>query len=121
MDLQTQAHLAMLRQLLLYRQSELRAEVHAAQLSRQAAQTEAPEARDFKEGAELMQRQQTEDFQATRDLRELQDVDDALGRLDAGTFGDCAACGEAIPSARLIALPSVRLCTSCQAAQEHRA
>jgi len=120
MELPTQAHLPTLRQSLLQRQSELRAEVHAAQLTRQAAQVDAPEARDFKEGAEVMQRQQTDDFQATRDLRELQDVDDALARLDAGSYGDCAGCGEAIPVARLTALPWVRLCAPCQQAQERQ-
>lgn len=118
MDLQTQA--PALRDLLLRRRSELRAEVQAAQLTRQAAQAEEAGARDFKDGAELMQRQQTDDFQATRDLRELQEVDDALSRLDAGRFGDCAACGDAIPAARLAALPSARLCASCQAAQERQ-
>ncbi|MGQ3050176.1 MAG: TraR/DksA family transcriptional regulator [Roseateles sp.] len=123
MELQTQAHLPMLRQLLLYRQTELRAEVHAAQLARQrqAEQGDNPEVSDLKDGAERMQRQQTEDFQAGRDLRELQDVDDALGRLDAGTYGDCADCGEAISVARLQALPFARLCAGCQAAREHRA
>lgn len=85
MEFQTQAHLPMLRQLLLYRQTELRAEVHATKLARQAAQTDSPEVTDLKEAAEFMQRQQTEHFQEARDLRELQDVDDALGRLDAGT------------------------------------
>ncbi|WP_457324724.1 TraR/DksA family transcriptional regulator [Roseateles sp. P5_E11] len=119
METQTQAHLPMLRQLLLYRQTELRAEVHAAQLARQAVQTQSQEVRDLKDDAELMQRQQTEDFQAARDLRELQDVDDALGRLAAGGYGDCANCGEAIPVARLTALPSVRLCAGCQAVREH--
>lgn len=119
MEIQTQAHLSMLRQLLLYRQAELRAEVHAAQLARQETQTQSEEVRDLKDGAELMQRQQTEDFQAARDLQELQDVDAALSRLDAGGFGVCADCGSAIPVARLTALPSVRLCASCQAVLEH--
>lgn len=118
MQTRTQAQWPLLRQLLLHRQTELRAEVRAVQLARQDAQTESPEVRDLKDGAELMQRQQTEDFQAARDLQELQDVDDALGRLEAGSYGDCAGCGEAIAAARLTALPSVRLCASCQAAQE---
>jgi DnaK suppressor protein len=120
METQTQTHLPMLRQLLLYRQTELRAEVHAAQLVRQEAQTQSQEVTDLKDGAELMQRQQTEDFQATRDLQELQDVDAALSRLAAGGYGDCAICGEAIPVARLTALPSVRLCAVCQAVQERQ-
>ncbi|KQV48215.1 hypothetical protein ASC95_19885 [Pelomonas sp. Root1217] len=119
MEIQTQAHLPMLRQLLLYRQAELRAEVHAAQLARQELQTQSQEVQDLKDGAELMQRQQTEDFQATRDLQELQEVDAALSRLATGNYGDCADCGEAIPVARLTALPSVRLCAGCQAVREH--
>ena len=109
MDLQTQAHLAMLRQLLLYRQGELRAEVHAAQLSRQAAQTDAPEARGLQGGRRADAAPADGGLPGHRaTCASLHDVDDALGRLDAGTFGDCAGCGEAIPAARLIALPSVR-------------
>ncbi|KQW42458.1 MULTISPECIES: TraR/DksA family transcriptional regulator [unclassified Roseateles] len=120
MELQTQTHLPMLRQLLLHRQTELRAEVHAAQLARQAEPDGSPEVSDLKDGAERLQRQQTEDFQAARDLQEFQDVDDALGRLDAGTYGDCADCGEAIADSRLRVLPFVRLCAGCQAARERR-
>ncbi len=118
MEIQTQAQLPTLRQLLLHRQAELRAEVDAAQQARQAAPMQGPEVRDLKDDAELAQRHRTEDFQAARDLKELQDVDDALGRLDAGSHGDCADCGEAIAAARLTALPSVRLCAACQAARE---
>lgn len=120
MELETQAQLPLLRQLLLYRQAELRAEVHGALLARQAEQGDGPEVTDLKEGAEREQRHQTEDFQAGRDLHELQDVDDALHRLDDGSYGDCVACGEAIAAARLTALPSVRLCVACQATQEQR-
>jgi DnaK suppressor protein len=118
MDIQTQTHLPMLRQLLQYRQTELRAEAHAAQMARQQAEMNGPDVTDLKDAAELTQRQQAEDFQATRDLAELQEVDDAIDRLNAGSYGDCAACGESIPVARLTALPWVRLCASCQAAHE---
>ncbi|MEO6276643.1 TraR/DksA family transcriptional regulator [Roseateles sp.] len=120
MELEAQAHQPMLRQLLLCRQTELRAEVRGAVLARQTEQSDSTEVTDFKDGAERTQRHQTEDFQAERDLRELQDVDDALGRLDAGSYGDCAGCGEPIAVARLTALPSVRLCAACQAGQERR-
>ena len=44
----------------------------------------------------------------------LEKVELALHRLDEGTYGQCANCGEAIPEARLIAKPSVSLCLSCQ-------
>jgi RNA polymerase-binding transcription factor DksA len=40
----------------------------------------------------------------------LDDVDDALSRLAAGTYGRCEACGEEISSLRLDALPLARTC-----------
>ncbi|MGH9278466.1 MAG: TraR/DksA family transcriptional regulator [Acidimicrobiales bacterium] len=44
-------------------------------------------------------------------LREsLDDVEHALGKFDAGTFGLCETCGEAIPPARLEAKPAARFC-----------
>jgi DnaK suppressor protein len=39
-----------------------------------------------------------------------QEVEAALGRLDAGTYGICVVCGEAIGDARLEARPSARTC-----------
>jgi DnaK suppressor protein len=38
----------------------------------------------------------------------------ALARLDAGTYGKCERCGRDIPSERLQALPTARLCVECK-------
>lgn len=38
------------------------------------------------------------------------DVDDALGRMEAGTYGVCEICGEAIPLERLQANAAARTC-----------
>ena len=43
----------------------------------------------------------------------LQDIEDALAKFDAGTYGACEACGQPIPEARLEAMPAARLCISC--------
>ena len=44
-------------------------------------------------------------------LREaLHDIDDALAKLDAGTYGTCEVCGQPIGEARLAAMPAARLC-----------
>src|SRR5688572_14551294 len=40
----------------------------------------------------------------------LRDVDAALVKLDAGTYGKCDECGEDIAEARLEAMPSARYC-----------
>lgn len=47
-------------------------------------------------------------------------VDAALARLDAGTYGSCTACGQAITPERLHALPSAALCIDCQRAKGRR-
>jgi RNA polymerase-binding transcription factor DksA len=40
----------------------------------------------------------------------LQEVNDALDRIEQGRFGRCEACGQEIPRARLDALPYARYC-----------
>lgn len=44
----------------------------------------------------------------------LADVDRALGRIDAGTYGSCERCGEPIDPARLEARPWALLCIECK-------
>lgn len=44
---------------------------------------------------------------------ELGQVDDALSRVEAGTYGVCARCGEPIPAARLEVRPFAELCVPC--------
>ena len=43
----------------------------------------------------------------------LAEVEAALGRVDAGSYGVCERCGSPIGAARLDALPAARLCISC--------
>jgi RNA polymerase-binding transcription factor DksA len=43
----------------------------------------------------------------------LEEIAEALKRLDAGTFGKCEECQGAIPKARLQALPYTRHCVKC--------
>lgn len=44
---------------------------------------------------------------------ELQQVEDALARMDAGTYGICANCGRPIPAARLEVRPFAMYCVAC--------
>ena len=45
-------------------------------------------------------------------------IDEALGRLDAGTYGTCQRCGTGIAPERLEALPYARLCIDCKRREE---
>ncbi len=44
----------------------------------------------------------------------LKDIDAAMSRLDSGTYGICAECGEDIPLERIKALPLTLFCVDCQ-------
>ncbi len=41
-------------------------------------------------------------------------IDDALGRIEDGTYGECEMCGEKIGPARLNAVPWTEYCIRCQ-------
>lgn len=46
-------------------------------------------------------------------LAEIGKIRAALKRIEDGTYGDCARCGEPISEARLDAIPWTPLCRSC--------
>jgi RNA polymerase-binding transcription factor len=63
----------------------------------------------------------TQVFEQQRDLalrdraiQHLEQVDAALARIDAGTFGSCPRCGKPIAAERLEALPWAAFCIDCQ-------
>jgi DnaK suppressor protein len=45
---------------------------------------------------------------------EVEEVDHALAKIQAGTYGTCERCGQAIPKVRLKAIPQARLCIACK-------
>ena len=112
-------------------------DLEAARAELVAARDEAVAQRDaraadfeeFVEGADLVNTDDEHDPEgatiaferaqviALRDdaVRRIALVDDALARLDAGTYGRCVGCGAAIPVARLAAVPGVETCVSCAA------
>jgi DnaK suppressor protein len=64
----------------------------------------------------------TQVFEQQRDLalrdrasQQLELVEAALARIEAGTFGACLRCGKPIAPARLQALPWAAHCIDCQA------
>lgn len=45
-------------------------------------------------------------------------INEAIDRIEAGTYGVCEMCGDPIPAARLKALPSATLCVQCKGREE---
>ncbi|SFS03699.1 transcriptional regulator, TraR/DksA family [Microbacterium sp. cf046] len=65
------------------------------------------------EGATLSTEWSRAEGQRTDAVRTLGELDAALSRLAAGTYGTCASCGDAIPLERLRLLPAATLCVPC--------
>ena len=56
-----------------------------------------------------------------RDRNKLKAVEDALERIEDGSFGSCDECGETISFGRLKIMPFANVCVSCQSLQEKQA
>ena len=49
-----------------------------------------------------------------RDQSTLREIDEAIGRIDEGNYGQCEGCEELISRERLRAVPHARNCIECQ-------
>jgi len=47
-------------------------------------------------------------------------IDEALKRIEDGTYGNCPQCGKQIPKKRLAAIPHTELCIVCQSKNESK-
>lgn len=74
--------------------------------------------RDEGESSELETREDIEVALFQMQAETLNKVNEALCRLDDGTYGHCAECGEQIAKARLRALPFAVRCKDCEEARE---
>ena len=54
------------------------------------------------------------------DAKILQAIEEALWRIEQGTYGVCRDCGEPVAAARLNAIPWTRVCITCKENQSAR-
>jgi RNA polymerase-binding transcription factor DksA len=116
MNIDTQNHLTQLRDLLVYRLHDLESDVRADELARRPSADR--DVTDLKEEAARHMQDSVLEAEERRDVEELQQVRQALARLDAGTYGDCLECGEPIALQRLLVEPAAQRCSACQSAVE---
>lgn len=94
-----------------------------AELVQRVGGTQATERREVAEGqndnAQLWEVSDIRDDLDNQGATELDQVNQALARLDAGEYGLCIDCGEPIAEARLKALPYATLCIQCAEEAEH--
>jgi RNA polymerase-binding protein DksA len=69
------------------------------------------------QGSDSMEREKAFLFASVK-RRRLDELDLALERIAAGTFGTCESCGKPIPVKRLERMPGASLCVACKELEE---
>jgi len=107
------------RQLLLQQRRALFSEVSNVESTLQEIATDREP--ELEEGAQAERAARLLDRLDARGKAELEQIDQALARIEAGQYGACVSCGEAIALGRLQALPAALYCRDCAEAIERGA
>jgi DnaK suppressor protein len=94
---------------------------HAQHVSDDQAAALDAAGEDAKESADLSMKDVTQEIALKLGDQESQmvaDIDQALLRIEEGSYGICARCGKPIDERRLEAMPTARYDAECQAAIE---
>jgi DnaK suppressor protein len=100
------------RALLLQMRKEITREIQ--QDVQQGREGEAGDGRDTYDIASDERDREISLLLSDRERRKLQQIDDALHRLETDTYGMCEECEGEIAPGRLEAMPFTRLCVTCQ-------
>lgn len=82
-------------------------------------ETDAVDQHQADDASELFEREKNMTVMRTLEIN-LHQIDDALAKFDAGTYGVCERCGKPIGDKRLEALPEATHCIECQTILERR-
>ena len=105
-------NIAIFKQRLLAKQKELQDRI--AETSSEGREARGAEVEDFTDEATSSELQSTAFAVGTLETRTLEQVQDALQRIEEGTYGLCIDCGRPIEPARLEAVPWTPYCRADQ-------
>ncbi len=77
------------------------------------------EIKDDLDYAELVSDSFTEGMIANHQLDELKQIEEAIKKIEDGSYGTCAMCSVTIPIGRLKAKPFAKFCTECREVYEN--
>lgn len=97
-------------------QFEDRLAMLSARVTKLEADLRAPRNPDSEERAQESEGDEVREGLEDSALSEIGKIQAALKRVEAGTYGTCAACGNAIDERRLAAVPYAARCIDCAAA-----
>ena len=108
--------LKLYRQLLVKKKAELMSSVSVEERGGREAVT--VEAKDFGDMATEAYDQEMNFTMSDAGRKSLKELDDAILRVDGGTYGTCERCQTPIDETRLQAVPQASMCISCQETSE---
>ncbi|MAD43716.1 MAG: conjugal transfer protein TraR [Oceanospirillaceae bacterium] len=93
-------------------------EARAEKTERDASHRDAPLPADFAEQATERENDDVLRAIAGESVHEIELINQALARIEAGTYGECSECGDNISEQRLAAVPYTTLCVKCAESHE---
>ncbi len=75
---------------------------------------------DIVDRANSVYEMQIYDKLTEKEQEKLQEISEALKRIEEGVYGKCVVCGKNIEEKRLLAIPEAKMCIDCKSAQERR-
>jgi phage/conjugal plasmid C-4 type zinc finger TraR family protein len=91
-----------------------RSTASALELTEEGASQDIADEDGFGEGDTVSVERDRLQVVATDAQAKVAEIDAALARVDAGTYGVCESCGNPIPEARLEVVPEATLCVTCK-------
>jgi DnaK suppressor protein len=105
---------------LLTRQTALQRSIHKLLDNNEERVSHGTESSEGEETASSLEEKHIDSYVLDNEVRALNEVQAALRRIEAGTYGICLVCEQPISEARLHALPWAALCLSDQREWERR-
>ena len=98
------------------RQLEARRDELTGRLARIEGELDQPLSDNFSEQATEREDEEVLEDLGAAGLREVRMIEAALDRIENGSYGTCARCGDPIGEDRLDVVPATPLCRDCAAA-----
>lgn len=84
-----------------------------ARITDDVKHADQPVEKDFEERAAQAENDEVLDQLGNAARTEVEEIRQAIARIDKGEYGTCMMCGEPIPKERLHALPYTGMCVKC--------
>ena len=90
-------------------------EARAGRLTRRLRRTDEALPDDWEERSSTVGNEEIIEALDVKTRERIVAIRGALARIDDGSWGECGGCGADIPPARILAVPTARLCIKCAA------